>query len=82
MFTPVERTFFGLIEEAVGNEFRILCRVKMGDILTIHQSTDKKTSKNAPSRAGSKHLDFVLCSKDDMSPIIAIDLVHSSGKDG
>ena len=82
LFTPVERTFLGLIEEAVGNEFRILCRVKMGDILTIHQSTDKKTSKNAASRAGSKHLDFVLCSKDDMSPIIAIDLVHSSGKDG
>lgn len=82
LFTPVERTFLGLIEEAVGNEFRILCRVKMGDILTIHQSKDKKTSKNAASRAGSKHLDFVLCSKDDMSPIIAIDLVHSSGKDG
>ena len=82
LFTPVERTFLGLIEEAVGSEFRILCRVKMGDILTIHQNTDKKTSKNAVSRAGSKHLDFVLCSKDDMSPIIAIDLVHNSGKDG
>ena len=82
LFTPVERTFFGLLEEAVGNEFRILCRVKMSDILTIHQSTDKKTSKNAASRAGSKHLDFVLCSKKDMSPIMAIDLVHNSGKDG
>jgi hypothetical protein len=82
LFTPVERTFLGLIEESVGNEFRILCRVKMSDILTIHQNADKKTSKNAASRAGSKHLDFVLCSKEDMSPIIAIDLVHSSGKDG
>lgn len=82
LFTPFERTFFGLLEEAVGNEFRILCRVKMSDILTIHQSTDKKTSKNAASRAGSKNLDFVLCSKKDMSPIIAIDLVHSGGKEG
>jgi len=82
LFTPVERTFLGLIEEAVGNEFRILCRVKMGDILTIHQNADKKTSKNAASRAGNKHLDFVLCSKEDMSPIIAIDLVHNNGKDG
>ncbi|PKG99835.1 DUF2726 domain-containing protein [Paraglaciecola sp. MB-3u-78] len=82
LFTPVERTFLGLIEEAVGNEFRILCRVKMSDILTIHQNVDKKTSKNAASRAGSKRLDFVLCSKEDMSPIIAIDLVHNNGKDG
>jgi hypothetical protein len=82
LFTPVERTFLALIEEAVGNEFRILCRVKMSDILAIHQNADKKTSKNAATRASSKHLDFVLCSKADMSPIIAIDLVHNNGKDG
>ncbi|MFT5839844.1 MAG: hypothetical protein ACI9UT_002355 [Flavobacteriales bacterium] len=82
LFTPVERSFLELIEEAVGQEFRILCRVKMSDILTIRQTADKKTSKNATMRAGSKHLDFVLCSKTDMSPIIAIDLVHNSGKDG
>ena len=82
LFTPVERTFLGLIDEAVGDEFRILCRVKMSDILTIRQNADKKTSKNATLRAGSKHLVFVLCSKVDMSPIIAIDLVHNSGKDG
>ncbi len=82
LFTPVERTFLNLIEEAVGNEFRILCRVRMSDILTVRQSTDKKTSKSAVTRAGSKHLDFVLCSKQDMSPVMAIDLVHSNGKDG
>lgn len=82
LFTPVERTFLELIEEAVGKEFRILCRVKMSDILAIHQNADKKTSKDAATRAGSKNLDFVLCSKVDMSPIIAIDLVHSNGKEG
>jgi hypothetical protein len=82
LFTPVERTFLGLIEEAVGGEFRILCRVKMSDILAVRQTADKKSSKNAASRAGSKHLDFVLCSKKDMSPVMAIDLVHSGGKDG
>lgn len=82
LFTPVERTFLALIEEAVGNEYRILCRVKMSDILAVRQSTDKKTSKNAVSRASAKNLDFVLCSKTDMSPVMAIDLVHNTGKDG
>tara|TARA_B110000902_G_C14047616_1_gene490376 strand:- start:384 stop:692 length:309 start_codon:yes stop_codon:yes gene_type:complete len=56
--------------------------VKIGDILAIHQNTEKKTSKNAASRSGSKRLDFVLFPKTDMSPIVAIDLVHNSGKDG
>jgi hypothetical protein len=82
LFTPVERSFLGLIEEAVGKDFRILCRVKMSDVLAIRQSTDKKTSKSATSRASNKYLDFVLCAKGDMSPVIAIDLVHSTGKDG
>ncbi|MCG7813817.1 DUF2726 domain-containing protein, partial [Alteromonas sp. MCA-1] len=34
------------------------------------------------SRASSRQLDFVLVDKHDMSPVLAIDLVHSQGKDG
>lgn len=82
LFTPVERSFLMLIEEAVGRDYRILCRVKLVDILAVRQSTDKKTSKNAVSRANSRYLDFVLCSKNDMTPVIAVDLVHSNNKEG
>ncbi len=82
LFTPVERSFIDLIENAVGKDFRILCRVKMSDVLAVRKSADKKTVKNALSRAGSKQFDFVLCSKDSMMPVLAIDLVHSKGKDG
>ena len=82
LFTPVERSFLNLIEEAVGGRYRILCRVKLTDIVAVRQSTDKKTSKNAFTRAGGRNLDFVLCSKQDMTPVMAIDLVHQNGKDG
>lgn len=33
LFTPVERSFILLLEQAVGNEFRILCRVRLADVL-------------------------------------------------
>ena len=79
LFTPVERSFLDLIENATGKEYRVLCRVRMSDVLAIRQNTDKKTLKNAMSRAGNKQFDFVLCSKSDMTPVLAIDLV---GKDG
>ena len=82
LFTSVERNFFNLIEDAVGKDYRILCRVKLLDILAVRQTTDKKTSKSALTKANSRYLDFVLCSKDDMSPVLAIDLVHNNGKDG
>lgn len=82
LFTQVERNFLDLIEQAVGDQFRVVCRVKLTDILALRQSTDKKTARNALSRASGRQLDFVLCDKQEMKPVIAIDLVHAQGKDG
>ncbi|MCC2617432.1 DUF2726 domain-containing protein [Aestuariibacter halophilus] len=82
LFSPAERRFLELIEQAVGHQFRIICRVKLSDIVSLRQNTDKKTAHAALSRASTKQLDFVLCSKDDMNPIVAIDLVHGQGKEG
>ena len=39
-------------------------------------------ASQAVSRASSRQLDFVLVDKNDMSPVLAIDLVHNQGKDG
>ncbi|GFD67163.1 hypothetical protein KUL156_31860 [Alteromonas sp. KUL156] len=82
LFTPVEHTFLNLIEQAVGKEFRIVCRVRLNDLIAIRQSANKKTASQALSRASARQLDFVLVNKHDMSPVMAIDLVHSQGKEG
>ena len=82
LFTPVEHSFLNLIEQAMGREFRIVCRVRLNDLVAVRQSANKKTASQAISRASSRQLDFVLVDKHDMSPVLAIDLVHSQGKDG
>ncbi|MFC3092624.1 DUF2726 domain-containing protein [Alteromonas sediminis] len=82
LFTPVEHTFLQLLEQAVNNEFRIMCRVKLSDIVTVSASTKKKQASTALSRASAKSIDFVLCNKSDMQPVLAIDLVHKQGADG
>lgn len=82
LFTPVERSFLELIEKAVGDKYRVMCRVKLNDIIMLRQATDKKTAKTARLRTAGKQLDFVLCAKEDMSPVVAIDLVHRQGKEG
>lgn len=81
LFTPVERSFLDLIEKAVDTNVRIMCRVKMSDILAVRKTANKKTIKNALTRAGGKQFDFVLCSKENMTPMLAIDLVHKNGKE-
>ncbi|MDF2178504.1 DUF2726 domain-containing protein [Aliiglaciecola sp. CAU 1673] len=82
LFTPVERSFLDLIESAVGDQYRIVCRVRLSDILTLRQGTDKKTGRSAMLKANSRYLDFILCDKQDLSPVVAVDLVHQQGKEG
>lgn len=82
LFTPVERNFLELLEKAVGHEFRVVCRVRLADIISVKQGTTKKNSQVALSKAIGKQLDFVLCSKQTMDPVLAIDLVYQQGKEG
>ncbi|MBT0585233.1 DUF2726 domain-containing protein [Alteromonas oceanisediminis] len=82
LFTPAERNFLALLENAIGGEFRILCRVKLADMISIRPDTHQKNSKLALSKANGKQLDFVLCDKQSMDPVLAIDLVNQHGKEG
>lgn len=82
LFTPVEHSFLNLIESAVGHEFRVICRVKLTDLVSLRATKDKKQANLALSKAGSKQLDFVLVRRDDMTPVMAIDLVHKTESGG
>ncbi|AXR07562.1 DUF2726 domain-containing protein [Salinimonas sediminis] len=82
LFTPVEHTFLNLIEQSVGREFRVVCRVRLNDLVQVRNNTAKKQAGAALSRASSRQLDFVLCDKTDMTPVLAIDLVHRGAKEG
>jgi len=80
LFTPVERQFLDLLENSVGDKYRIICRVRLVDILAVRPKTEKRTLRTALQRASGHHLDYVLCDKSDLSPVIAIDLVHQKGQ--
>ncbi|WJG08886.1 DUF2726 domain-containing protein [Aliiglaciecola sp. LCG003] len=82
LLSQTEVTFLDLIERAVGSKYRVLCRVRLSEVLSLRQNTDKRTAKSALLKASSRQLDFVLCNKDDMSPVIAVDLVNPKGKEG
>lgn len=82
LFTPVERNFLELLEKAVGHEFRIVCRVRLSDLISVKRGTANKNGKVALAKAVGKQLDFVLCRKDTMDPVLALDLVYQQGKDG
>ena len=61
LFTHVERSFLQLLERAVGNQYKIINRVKLADILELKENADSKTKRSALVKLNAKYLDYVLC---------------------
>lgn len=80
VFTPAEKNFQNLLEQAVGQQYRIINRVKLADIVTIRNGVSSRASQNAATNAEGKYLDFVICERNSMKLLGTIDLVDTQGK--
>lgn len=80
VFTPAEKNFQNLVEQAMGAKYRIINRVKLVDIVTIRNGVSDRASQSAVNNAEGKYLDFVICERATMKLLGAIDLVDTQGK--
>ena len=80
VFTPAEKNFQNLLEQALGHKYRIINRVKLSDIVTIRNGVSNRASQNAASNAEGKYLDFVICERSSMKLLGAVDLVDTQGR--
>ncbi len=78
LFSPAERSFLGVLDQAVGEEYRIFGKVRVADIVDAQQGLDARGRQTALNRVTNKHFDFVLCRKSDLSVICAIELNDQS----
>ncbi len=80
IFTPAEKNFQNLIEQALGPKYRVLNRVRLSDVVTIRNGVSSRASQTAAKSAESKYLDFVICNRSSMKLLGAIDLVDTQGR--
>lgn len=80
VFTPAEKNFQNLVEQAMGGKYRVINRVKLSDIVTIRNGVSSRASQSAANNADNKYLDFVICERNSMKLLGAIDLVDTKGK--
>jgi hypothetical protein len=80
VFTPAEKNFQNLLEQAMGHKYRIINRVKLSDIVTIRNGVSNRASQSAASNAEGKYLDFVICDRASMKLLGAVDLVDTNGR--
>ena len=76
LLSKAERSFFGVLQDAVGDQYLIFAMVRLADLIYIPRGTESRQSHL--NRIISKHIDFVLCDPKTVRPLLAIELDDSS----
>ena len=79
LLTKAERSFFGVLQKAVGDRYLIFAKVRLADLMYIPRGVEQWQSYF--NRIKSKHIDFVLCDRDAVRPLLAIELDDSSHRE-
>lgn len=80
LFSPAERSFLGVLDQAVGAQYRIFGKVRVADVIQPRKGLDNGKYQTAFNRIRSKHFDFLLCARSDLSVLCAIELDDKSHK--
>jgi Protein of unknown function (DUF2726)/Topoisomerase DNA binding C4 zinc finger len=77
-FSAAERSFLGVLEQAVGDRGRVFGMVRVADVLEPNRGMNGKERISALNRITSKHFDFVVCDPNTMAVVCAIELNDKS----
>jgi len=80
LFTPAERSFFGVLKQSVGEEIEVFGKVRVADVITPKKGMSPSARQKAFNKISAKHFDFLLCNKSDMAILCAVELNDSSHK--
>jgi hypothetical protein len=74
LFSEAERRFLAVLDEAVGADYRVFGKVRLGDVAQVKSGLGRSAAQGALNRIGSKHFDFVVCRSTDLSIACAVEL--------
>ena len=78
LFSVAERSFLGVLDQAVGAEYRVFGKVRVADLVSVKPGLSNSARQGALNRVASKHFDFVVCRATDLSPVCAVELNDKS----
>jgi very-short-patch-repair endonuclease len=77
---PAERSLLGVLDQILSDKYRVLLKVRVADLLEIQKGASKSLRQSAFNRISCKHVDFVVCDKNDLSILGIIELDDQSHK--
>jgi hypothetical protein len=78
LFSPAERSFLGVLTLALEENALIFGKVRVADILKPIKGVSRKNWQSLFNKISSKHFDFVICDKNDLSVLCVIELDDKS----
>ena len=74
LLTPAERSFFGVLQQAVASDYQIFVKVRLADIIHPLRSPSRSGWQSAFNRITGKHVDFVLCDSEGLRVVGVVEL--------
>jgi uncharacterized protein DUF2726/topoisomerase-like DNA binding C4 zinc finger protein len=78
LLTPAELSFYHVLKIAISDQYDISAKVRLADLISVHKGKTKAEWGKAFNRIKSKHIDFVLCDKQNSEILCAIELDDQS----
>lgn len=78
LFSPGERAFLAVLREVVGERALVFGKVRVADLLTPRSGLKGQRWWRAFNRISAKHVDFVLCDRDDCAVLCVVELNDAS----
>lgn len=78
VFTPAERSFFGVLKQSIGDEVQVFAKVRVADVVSPKKGMKRSDWQKAFNKISGKHFDFLICEKNSLSVVCGIELNDKS----
>jgi hypothetical protein len=74
LFSPDDQAFFRALREAAGEDFEVFGKIRVADIVMPKKGVPRDTVRTAFNPIAGRHFDFVLCDRNSLAVVCAIQL--------
>jgi hypothetical protein len=75
LLSPEETAFLVVLDEAVGTDYRVFGKVRVGDLVSVRRGVGKRPGTRSFAQLGDLKVDFLVCRRGSASLVCAVQLV-------
>jgi len=69
-----EKEFLGELDRVVGSRYRVFAQVRLGDLVSVEMGGSRRSRWKALSQVFGKSVDFVLCNRLTLEPVLILEV--------